>query len=166
MSTQKTGISTIAGNGDSPLAQGEFEWHCVSEMGVEFKPGTPIDYWLNAVKQALDMYEGSVKLRTRIKFILGDMLAFGESAFGESYAQAIDQTRRALDLSEKSLSNLQWIAPRIPIAARHDDLSFAHYEAVAALPDDGKKAEYLHRALAENLTARALKKEVKAEFPP
>jgi hypothetical protein len=97
-------------------------------------------------------------------FMLGDALIYGEADYGEEYAQAIDMTRKVMQLSEKSIKNAAWICASIPPALRRETLTFAHHEAVAAL-DEEEQREFLNQAESENLTVSGLKKVIKARHP-
>ena len=148
----------------SIMTQGKFEFYCVSEHGIEFKKGTPKDVWLNAVEGLTKMFESSHRLHIRVMFLLGDALTFGEAAYGEEYAQAIDMTRKVMQLSEKSIKNAAWICSSIDPSLRRETLTFAHHEVVAALPPAEQK-EFLDQSEAENLTVSGLKKIIKDRHP-
>lgn len=60
---------------------------------------------------------------------IGDWLNFGETKWGEMYAQAIDTT----GLSLGRLRNLKYLAGAVPHANRVAGLSLSHHEAVAPL---------------------------------
>ena len=59
---------------------------------------------------------------------IGDWLNYGEWAWGEAYAQAVEITGMSVD----RLNNYKWIANKIDVAQRRDDLSWSHHRAVAA----------------------------------
>jgi hypothetical protein len=146
------------------MTQGKFEFYSVSEHGIEFKKNTPKDVWLKAVEGLTKMFESSHRLHIRVMFLLGDALTFGEAAYGEEYAQAIDMTRKVMQLSEKSIKNAAWICRSIDPSLRRETLTFAHHEIVAALPPAEQK-EFLDQAEAENLTVSGLKKIIKERHP-
>jgi hypothetical protein len=148
----------------SILDQGEFQFYSVGEHGIEFKKDTPQDVWLAAVQQLTSMYESSHRLHIRVMFLLGDALSFGESAYGEEYAQAIDMTRKVMQLSEKSIKNAAWICSSIAPSLRRETLTFAHHEVVASLEPDEQR-EFLDQAESENLTVSGLKKIIKVRYP-
>jgi hypothetical protein len=152
------------GNGTSILDQGSFDFYVVSEHGIKFKPNTPQDRWLGVVEQLTKMFESSHRLHIRVMFLLGDALTYGEVTYGEEYAQAIDMTRKVMQLSEKSIKNAAWICSSIPPSIRRETLTFAHHEAVAALPES-EQSQFLDQAESENLTVSGLKKAIKAVHP-
>jgi hypothetical protein len=149
---------------DSIMDQGEFDFYTVTEHGIEFKREIPQEQWLHVVEQLTKMFESSHRLHIRVMFLLGDALTFGEAAYGEEYAQAIDMTRKVMQLSEKSIKNAAWICASIPPSLRRETLTFAHHEAVAAL-DEEEQREFLNQAESENLTVSGLKKVIKSRHP-
>lgn len=164
MKATTSDLEIVPGNGTSILDQGSFEFYTVSEHGIEFKKGTPQEAWLKTVEELTKMFESSHRLHIRVMFLLGDALTFGEAAYGEEYAQAIDMTRKVMQLSEKSIKNAAWICSSIPSELRRETLTFAHHEVVAPLIEDEQR-EFLNQAESENLTVNALKKEVKKRHP-
>jgi hypothetical protein len=157
-------LITLPETQTSIFDQGEFEFYSVSEHGIEFKQDTPQDTWLHVVEQLTKMFESSHRLHIRVMFLLGDALTFGEAAYGEEYAQAIDMTRKVMQLSEKSIKNAAWICSSIAPSLRRETLTFAHHEVVAALEPDEQR-EFLDQAESENLTVSALKKIIKERHP-
>jgi hypothetical protein len=148
----------------SILDQGAFKFYSVSEHGIKFKPGAPQDVWLDVVGRLTAMFESSHRLHVRVMFLLGDALAFGEAAYGEEYAQAIDMTRKVIQLSEKSIKNAEWICASVAPSLRRETLTFSHHEVVAPL-DPEEQSEFLDQAESENLTVSALKKLIKERHP-
>jgi hypothetical protein len=148
----------------SIIDPGQFQFYSVSEHGIQFKHGTPQDTWLDVVHQLTTMFESSHRLHVRVMFLLGDALTFGEAAYGEEFAQAIDMTRKVLQLSEKSIKNASWICASIAPSLRRETLTFSHHEVVAPL-DPEEQSEFLDQAESENLTVSALRKIIKERHP-
>ena len=146
------------------MDQGTFEFWTTSEHGIEFNRDTPKEAWLAAMKQLTDLFESSHRLHVRVMFMLGDALLFGEAAYDEEYAQAIDMTRKVMQLSEKTINNAAWICASIEPSIRREALTLAHHEQVAALTHE-EQNELLGKAESENMTVSALKKEVKTRHP-
>lgn len=110
--------SRISSEGDmtktlSILDQGKFDFYSVTETGIDFKPETPRADWLKVVESLCNMFEGTVLAKERTLMLLADSLNFGQDAFGEEYAQAIDDTKAALGLSPKTVANAQSIYKKI-----------------------------------------------------
>jgi hypothetical protein len=148
----------------SILDPGKFQFYSVSEHGIQFNPGTPQGTWLDVVHQLTTMFESSHRLHIRVMFLLGDALTFGEAAYGEEFAQAIDLTRKVLQLSEKTIKNASWICSSIDPSLRRETLTFSHHEVVAPLEPE-EQSEFLDQAESENLTVSALRKIIKERHP-
>lgn len=154
------------GNGktDSILTQGDFLFHTATENGIVFKTDCPRDHWLDVVQRLTEMHESSGRLHFRSICILADALNFGESAYGEEYAQAIDETRKWMQVSSKTIHNAMWVMKHIPASRRRELLTLSHHEQVAALPPD-EQDELLGQAEEGNMTVAELKKLVMARHP-
>lgn len=90
------------------------------------------------------------------KLWLGDWLNFGEHAYGEKYAQAIDVT--GLDYS--TLANYAYVSRQIDPSRRREGLSFSVHAEVAALPPAAQDV-WLDRAEREGLGSRDLRRALK-----
>ena len=90
-----------------------------------------------------------------IGFILGDWLNYGEHAFGEKYAQALDETERDYG----TLRNYAFVCARIERGRRRGELSFSHHQEVAGL-EPHVQDELLERAVVERWTTRDMRKAV------
>ena len=88
---------------------------------------------------------------------IGDWLNYGEWAWGEGYAQAIEITGMSVD----RLNNYKWIANKIDVQQRRDDLSWSHHRAVAAF-DPELQADWLERAIENGWSVNELWREIHA----
>lgn len=70
-----------------------------------------------------------------VAWAMGDWLNFGETRWGEMYAQALDTT----GLSLGRLRNLKYLASAVPYDNRVAGLSLSHHEAVAPYSIDQQK---------------------------
>lgn len=68
--------------------------------------------------------------RRLIQWCIADALNYGETAFGEKYSQAINET----GMDYGYLRELCYIASRIEQKRRHPELSISHHKAVLKLP--------------------------------
>jgi hypothetical protein len=89
-------------------------------------------------------------------FWIGDLLAYGEAAWGEKYTQAVEATGHKIGY----LMNIASVAQKIPAAERHAGLSFSHHQAVAALPLV-ERTEWLDKAEVEDWTVKNLQDQIK-----
>lgn len=151
----------------SIMTQGGFEFYTVMERGMTFKPETPKEHWLEAVRKLCGMYEGATITRERALMMLADALNFGYDAYGEEFSQAIDGARSALGLTPKTIANAQWVYKSIEPYRRRDELTLAHYSVIAGF-DANEQEQFIATALADPKHAMTVKelKEAVAEAHP
>lgn len=87
---------------------------------------------------------------------IGDGLNFGERAYGEKYAQAIEPT----GLDYQTLANYRWVCDRVEFSLRRENLSFEHHKTVAAL-EPAEQRLWLDKAESEGWTVRELRAAMK-----
>ena len=92
----------------------------ISQIGWVAPPNLEYDEWMRMAPGWGALHKGS-------KFGVGDWLNHGEKKYGETYAQAIDETGINYDL----LTNYSWVAQNVPISLRHENLSWWHHKLVA-----------------------------------
>ncbi len=129
--------------------------------GAEINPDIPFEAYEAAVREIGNEYKKSYGKSRQCMLILFDLLNAAESAFGESYAQVIEDT----GLSEKTISNGMWIASRVPADERNPALSLGHLELVAGIksPEDRKALEA--EIVAEDLTVAEARTRRWEKFP-
>lgn len=120
----------------------------LTKTGLVVKGNPPIEAWLEAGEH-LRYIQGSVH------WWLGDWLRYGETHYGEKYAQALDET----DYSYQTLRDDVWVAGRIEMSRRKDILSFSHHKEVAAL-EPVEQDELLNLAEEKQWSMRELRKAV------
>jgi hypothetical protein len=82
---------------------------------------------------------------------IADWINYGDSVYGETYTQAIEET----GLSYQTLANMAYVGRAIPPERRRELLSPSHHALVAALPADEQEAA-LEQAEQEGWTCREL----------
>lgn len=87
-----------------------------------------------------------------VNFWLGDWITYGESRYGEKYAQAVEVT----GLEHQTLMNMVSVAKRVDPERRRDTLSWSHHAEVASLPP-AQQEEWLDRAEQEGMTVARLR---------
>jgi hypothetical protein len=76
------------------------------------------------------------KAEGAVHFWIGDWLNYGEKTYGETYAQAIDET----GYDYGTLANDKFIASKIEFSRRRENVSFGHYQELAPLePEEQDK---------------------------
>jgi hypothetical protein len=119
--------------------------------GLLFAEGDGVDYdcWA-AIGLRLQGAAGSVH------WWLGDWLQYGSERYGETYAQAIAET----PFTYKHLANCKWVANRIDISRRRENLSWGHHAEVAGLTDQ-QQDDLLDDSIAHKWSVHRLREEVR-----
>lgn len=104
--------------------------------------------------EALGVFFGRVKRTT--SWLIGDFILFGESVYGEKYAQAADMT----GLAPQTLANYASVCKHIPPSRRRAGVSFSLHQEVAYLTPS-EQVEWLDRAEAGGWTKEILRSEMK-----
>lgn len=121
----------------TPLTRTPISWSPPADMSFEA--------WQEAFDSLMVAHDS-------LPWLIGDCLNAGERVFGEDYAQALPETRKAQEM----LRGYMWVASRVPTVARATALSWSHHRAVAGL-EGPEQTRWLERAQAEGLTVKALK---------
>lgn len=99
----------------------------------------------------------NIKMADRaVQWWIGDWLNFGEAKYGEMYAQAMDEH----DLAYQTLQDYKYVASKVQLSVRTDNLTFMHHKMVAALPPP-QQTEWLDKAEDEGWSAKELRKQIK-----
>lgn len=96
------------------------------------------------------------KANGAVHFWIGDWLNYGESHYGETYTQAIDET----GYDYQTLANDKWISNKIPLSVRTESLGLQHAQTIASLPSEEMKywAEEIRKG---PIPVRELKQKIK-----
>lgn len=93
--------------------------------------GAQKDLSLRSDKLSFDNWRLALQFAKRcesgVQFWLGDLLRFGYATYGELASQ---EDGDGLP-TQKTLENTKWVAERIPISLRKEDLGFHHHAVVA-----------------------------------
>jgi len=110
------------------------------------------DCWTKVVRSIFDRVEWLAGETSAVQLQLGDAINYGDTEYGERYAQWIDQEGYAYG----SLANIAWVAREVPRELRLPGLCYYHYQQVAPLDDDDEKCYWLNKALEDGLSGRQL----------
>jgi len=130
----------MSDSGIVPKGKGE-----ITQSALILKPGITFEQW-----QAMGENLGAIA--KSVMFWIGDWINYGESAFGEKYAQAMDIT----GYSYRTVKQAKYIAKKFPPEERDERLTFTHYTAVAGEPPE-KARQLLNEAIEQDLTVEELK---------
>lgn len=92
------------------------------------------------------------QMERSLQWWIGDWLRYGEDAFGETYAQAIEAT----GMKVQRLMDYAWVSRALPVSARKENLSWTHHKIVAGLPEE-ERAQWLERAEEDGLSTQELR---------
>jgi len=98
------------------------------------------------------------KVEQSIQWLIGDWLNWGEHKYGETYAQAVNQSQA------DTWANYKWVSNRIPFSSRNENLSWSHHRAVAHLPAE-EQQRLLYVAEEQGYSYRQLRQLVDGHHP-
>jgi len=127
----------------------KFEKCYFEKTGLKIDESVTFEEW-EELGKALQKAGGA------IQFWIGDWIRFGENHWGEKYAQAIELT----GLEYGTLSTDKYVADKVDLSLRNENLTFQHHKEVASLESDQQKI-LLDMAEKEKLTTRQLRDEVR-----
>ena len=106
-------------------------------------------------EQWTDCGEFIRKSNGAVHFWIGDWLNYGESHYGETYTQAIDETK----FDYQTLANDKWISKSLEFSLRGENLEISHAKIIASLPQVEK--EFWANKLNNNkITVKDLKDQI------
>lgn len=95
-------------------------------------------------------------------WVLGDLLAFGELVWGDTYVQVAANTKYSIGY----LRNIQYVCSNVPMANRKEELSMSHHQTAAKL-DDVMQDAWLEYAVRQDLTRDEFRQQASNdELPP
>jgi hypothetical protein len=121
----------------------------MTPKGIQFHGDLTIDEW-ESIGAKLGDAERS------IGFLIGDWINYAEEKWGEKYNDAIAVT----GLEYQTLRNYAWVAKRVQLSARADNLPFRHHLVVAKLKDSEEQKHWLDQAEKNDLSYRRLQKSI------
>lgn len=121
----------------------------LTPRGIEFHGDLTLEEW-EKLGEKLGDTERS------IGFMIGDWINYAESKWGEKYNDAIAAT----GLEYQTLRNYAWVAKRVHLSARADNLPFRHHAVVAKLKDTDQQKHWLQMAEDHDLSYRRLQKSI------
>ena len=121
----------------------------LTPRGIEFHGDLSLKEW-EALGEKLGDAERS------IGFMIGDWINYAEQMWGEKYNEAIACT----GLEYQTLRNYAWVARRVQLSARADNLPFRHHAVVAKLKDAEEQMHWLDMAEKHDLSYKRLQKSI------
>jgi hypothetical protein len=137
-------VTTVATRSEFSLLADLAREGQLTATALTLDPETPYSQW-----EALGAMLGALSHASC--WLLGDWLGFGEAAYGEKYAQAVEDT----GLAPQTLMNYASVARRVPPERRRASLPYSYHAVVAPL-EPAAQASWLGRAESEGWTRREL----------
>lgn len=120
--------------------------------GLVVHGNPPIEEWLRRFADLRNAHDA-------VLWCLGDMLNYGEAAYGEKYAQAIELTGYDPDY----LRNVAYVARQVDLSLRSDDLRWSHHRVLAAKWIERQdKARIIEQAAKSGMTVQEVRQQVQA----
>jgi len=123
----------------------------LTPTALTLAPDLPYEKWETIFTQLR-------QLQKALPWFIGDLLHYGEMHYGETYAQAVEETGHSV----QTLTNYKSVCGRVPPEVRTPDLTFSHHALVAALPVDEQKV-WLAKAVTESMSTQELREELREE---
>ena len=111
-------MNELTVNGDNIIELTGFK---LLPNGLQVTGNPSIDDWIKCGR-FIKSSEGAVH------WWIGDWIRHGENVYGEKYSQYIDE----LGFEYGTLRDDVWVAERIELSRRHDNLSFGHHREIAS----------------------------------
>lgn len=119
----------------------------ITPTGIQFSEELSFDEWDSlGLKLA--------PIGKSIGFIIGDWINYGEGRYGEKYEEALKRT----GIDYGTLRNYAYVARRIQLSLRNDNLGYHIHATVAKLKTDDEKEFWLGMAEKHDLSVRRLRK--------
>jgi hypothetical protein len=121
----------------------------ITQTGIQFHEELSFEEWDQLGQQL-------APLGKSIGFIIGDWINYGEGRYGEKYDEALTRT----GLSYSTLSHYAYVARKVEICTRVQNLDFTHHRVVAKLKTPEEQRRWLEVAEQNNLSERRLRKSI------
>lgn len=100
-----------------------------------------------------------LRIEASIQWIIGDWLTQGEVTYGQTYKQIAEWS----DREEQTLYNYAWVASKVQISLRKENLSFGHHNLIAGLPPE-QQQNWLERAVAGKWSVSRMRQEMAGKY--
>ena len=121
----------------------------LTPRGIEFHGDLTFDEWEKLGERLGDTERA-------IGFMIGDWINYAEEKWGEKYNEAIAVT----GLEYQTLANYAYVARRVQISVRTENLPFYHHQVVAKIKDPEEQRHWLKTAEDHDLSYRRLQKSI------
>jgi len=130
------------------LQNGESKF-TLTPCGIDFHGDLTFEEW-EQIGEKLGDAERSMGL------MIGDWINYAENKWGEKYNEAIACT----GLEYRTLRNYAYVARKVQLSYRYDNLTFNHHYTVAKLKDPEEQKHWLNEAATHDLGVERLRKSI------
>ena len=103
-----------------------------------------------------EFWPGVKQIHRSASLYLGDALVYAEDNYPELWSQLVDA--HAVDVYKSAM----WVCRNVPMARRHESLTYSHYRLVAKM-ESAEQERWILAAVAGDWHVRDLDEEIKAE---
>ena len=123
----------------------------IMPTGLAIRDPLTFDEWLDC---------GHVlwRIKQSMQWCIGDWLVYGERQYGEMYAQALDETGYRYG----SLRNMLYVAGKIELSRRRDNLSWSHHYEIASL-EDSDQDRIITEAIEQEWSVKESRQQIRKE---
>lgn len=116
-----------------------------SATGLVVSGEVTYEIWMEALLRAVSM-------RSALTWAIGDLVIYGQAAYGETYAQA----EAATGMDYATLKNVAYVARAVPPAERKIELTWRHHYLTASMEAEERQT-WLQRAIDERMNTEELR---------
>jgi len=120
----------------------------ITPTGIQFNQELSFAEWD-------DLGQKLAPIGKSLGFILGDWINYGEKEFGQKYEEVVTRT----GIPYQTLRNYAYVARKVELSCRQDNLGFEHHAVVAKLKPD-QQEHWLEMTKDHNLSVRRLRKSI------
>jgi hypothetical protein len=121
----------------------------ITPTGIEFKEDLSFEEWD-------DLGQKLAPIARSIGFIIGDWINYGDGRYGEKYDDGLKRT----GLTYSTLTEYAYVARRVGICARAQNLDYSIHRTVAKVKDPEEQKKWLDLAAEHKLSVRRLRKSI------
>lgn len=121
----------------------------ITLTGIQFNEDLSFEEW-DSLGQKL------APLGRSIGFVIGDWINYGEGRYGQKYDEALTRT----GLTYQTLRDFSYVARKIEMSLRNDNLDFSQHRVVAKLKTPEEKQHWLDMADRHDMSVRRLRKSI------
>ena len=121
----------------------------ITPTGIQFNEDLTFEEW-DSLGQKI------APIGKSIGFIIGDWINYGENRYGEKYEEALGRT----GLAYQTLLNYSYVARKVEISLRKENLDLHHHLVVAKLKTPEEQQFWLDMAEKHKLGIRRLRKSI------